>query len=103
MSSADLTVPEVLRRAELRIGVRGWRQGPRPIHCTDTRLCLIEALALASPKGVTEVTWRARTVLKVHLDTWSLVFWNDQEQRTEAEVRAALLAAAERAEAPDAR
>lgn len=106
---AVLTVPDVLRRAEQVIAERGWCQedftDDTGAVCARGAINLVVAgdpeegenheaynpLAVAATKAVAAYLNRQ----------WpsDVSDWNDEEGRTESEVRAALLAAAQQAEA----
>jgi hypothetical protein len=103
---SGLTVPEVLRRAEQVIGERGWCQGE--MEAADGRVCAWGAIHLAAadtvdparmPTDAYQLVDRAEEVLYDHIDSGTIPDWNDRPGRMAIEVRAALLAAAERAEA----
>lgn len=103
-----LTVPDVLRRAEQVLVERGWCRTAEQ-EADDKRLTVTEALGFVIHGSETELLHgteldlygRTRRFLLEHVGRsghgW-LTEWND-EQRSEAEVRAVLLAAAQRAEA----
>lgn len=101
------SVAEVLRRAEQVIGERGWCQGDYEI---DGRVCAEGAINVAvcgSAWGAAEdepdaeqLAHFAGRALGEHVGMF-VVNWNDDDGRTQAEVRAALLAAAQRAESDD--
>jgi hypothetical protein len=110
-----LTVPDVLRRAEQEVAKRGHHKG---WYVDDNRrsVCILGACAVAVgmvPKSEAEDFWAdwMRTdndAYGVFSGAWSAVSqylddnppqWNDAPDRTAAEVRAALLVAAQRAEA----
>jgi hypothetical protein len=116
--TAPLTVPEVLRRAEQIIGERGWCQGDytdelghvctrgainvvvsgEPFDYNDDEHELREPLAVASTLALARyLNGVGRAVEGSSLSDVS--DWNDELDRNEADVRAALLAAADRAEA----
>jgi hypothetical protein len=85
-----LTVPDVLRRAESLIAGHWSRTGYRS-GC----YCPIEAIGtVASDDDLARKAWEA---LEESIGGESITRWN--KSSTEAEVRAALLAAAQRAEA----
>jgi hypothetical protein len=87
-----LTVPDVLRRAETLIAGH-W--SPVGFEQRHARYCPIEAIAtVASDDDLAREAWEA---LEESIGGESITRWN--EASTEAEVRAALLAAAQRAEA----
>lgn len=105
------TPAEILRAAAGIIDERGWTQGF--LQDSELRVCLVGALHLAggsghpidAPRDSRDwVTYReACRALSRHLrvsgvGTAGLVDWNDTPGRREAEVRAALLAAADEAE-----
>lgn len=99
-----LTVPDVLRRAEQVLAERGW--------CRDAyrdgrgRVCVAGAIHVAAGYEPTsgildDAAWAAKMLLTDSVGAGNLAIWND-EQQSEVEVRAALLAAAQRAEAGNA-
>jgi hypothetical protein len=100
-----LTVPDVLRRAEQVVAERGWCQGD--YEDEQGHVCAEGAMNLViwgKPHcdDMDDATYAlARAALEVlssHVGCFA-INWNDDEARTESEVRAALLAAAQRAEA----
>jgi hypothetical protein len=108
-----LTVPDVLRRAEQVVAERGHHKGWY-IDDNRERVCMMGACAVAigmipDPKDDDKQRWAGNwTKWSLFMKVWDAVKltvevepsrYNDAEERTEAEVRAALLAAAQRAEA----
>jgi hypothetical protein len=101
-----LTVPDILRRAAQVLAERGWCQGD--YEDEQGHVCARGAINLV----VTGLPWEegehnplatsAAWALAKYLNGYwaaDVSDWNDAAERTEAEVRAALLAAAQRAEA----
>lgn len=104
---AELTLAQVYRQADKLIGERGWFQGY--LCSPDGRLCLLGAICVAIGRPVPNPHWRAAPIDAIRL--WDAAYaelvvlldetpsaWNDAPARTVAEVRAALLRAAEEAE-----
>jgi hypothetical protein len=104
-----LTVPEVLRRAEQVIAERGWCQED---FTDDTgAVCARGAINLvvagdpeegARHEAYNPLAVAAAEAVAAYLNRrWpsDVSDWNDEEDRTESEVRDVLLAAAQRAEA----
>jgi hypothetical protein len=95
-----LTVPDVLRRAEQVIAEQGWC---RDVYTDgEGRVCVAGAVHIAvgykPTAGFLDTdVCAAKEFLAESVRTGNLARWNDLS--TEAEVRAALLAAAQRAEA----
>lgn len=90
-------VPKVLRRAAQVLDERGWTRGR---YERRGRVCMVQAINVACPG--TEFRTRLdcyEAVGKVIGEMRSLSGWNDEPGRKKSEVKAALLAAAERAEA----
>lgn len=104
--TTPLTVPEVLRRAEQIIGERGHYKGAN--EDGHGRVCAYGAILIAlsgeadpTSQAILDVALDAAVVVEADLDPaqWgSITLWNDAPERTETEVRAALLAAAAKAE-----
>jgi hypothetical protein len=102
-----LTVPDVLRRAEQVVAERGWCRGD--YEDEQGRVCSEGAINLAAygdpcpteetPDDQYDVAESAAKAVMTHLEVPTLVGWNDETAQDAAEVRAALLAAAQRAEA----
>jgi hypothetical protein len=102
-----LTVPDVLRRAERLLAERGWCRGD--YEDEQGHVCTEGAINLAAygdpcpteetPDDQYDVAESAAKAVMTHLEVPTLVGWNDETAQDEAEVRAALLAAAQRAEA----
>jgi hypothetical protein len=101
-----LTVPDVLRHAEAVLAERGWCRGDYEDEqghvCARGAINLV-VTGLPWEEGehnplATSATWALAKYLNGY---WAadVSDWNDAAERTEAEVRAALLAAAQRAEA----
>jgi hypothetical protein len=90
-----LTVPDVLRRAEQELAGH-WGQGESRLARKE--ICAVDAIGWAS-LGAIGLAIRAERALICVIGEDNIADWNDEPIRTEAEVRAALLAAAQRAEA----
>jgi hypothetical protein len=108
-----LTVPDVLRRAEQELAERGHHKGWY-IDDNGKCVCMMGACAVAigmmpDPKDDDKQRWAGDLDRwQFFMEVWQAVAdcldvqppeYNDAPDRTEAEVRAALLAAAQRAEA----
>lgn len=91
-----LTVPDVLRRAEQVIAGHWSRTG---YQCRSGRYCPVEALTEATGGlGFEHALFLAAYRTLRDEVGGEVAIWNGRPTRTEAEVRAALLAAAQRAE-----
>ena len=91
-----MTAADVLFAAERLLAVDGWAQGD--LRTIDGRRCVLGAINKAASCGPPALGDAARRCLygSLELKGWrDLVAWNDARGRTEAEVRAALLAAAD--------
>jgi hypothetical protein len=105
-----LTVPDVLRRAERVLARRGWCR--EDYEDEQGRVCAEGAINLAAygnpyptdetPDDQYRVAESATKAVMTHLEVPTLVNWTDETAQDAAEVRAALLAAAQRAEAAQA-
>lgn len=99
-----LTVPEVLRQAEQVIAERGWCQ--EDFTDRDGHVCALGAVNVVLtgqpwhevvPDDIAALRKAIELVLSMEVGE-SVPDWNDADHRTADEVRAALLAAAQRAE-----
>jgi hypothetical protein len=95
-----LTIPGILRRAEQAIAGHWSRTG---YEYRSGRYCPVEALGAASGGLSFEhpIFKGAYRALQNQIGSTEVATWNGRPERTEAEVRAALLAAAQAAEAGD--
>jgi hypothetical protein len=85
----DLAVAKVLEDAADVLLTRGWTQGA--YHRPTGEVCLSTALRIFDCSQDGTIRVNARAALSQYLGGASLTDWNDDPERTEGEVRDALL------------